>query len=302
MFHYASILISLFLLISCGKKEGALRYSDAPEVEIVSDPNLFPSVVMVVLPKGRGICTGTFISPRTVLTAAHCTKEEGRYQIISSFGGASAYQFENLGEGVLDDPFDVSLLILDNDTAKRSKNQVSIIGTEAVPMEKIRIVGYGCNSLDTKSGSGVKRAGTNSVSSVNQYIELHTPFSTLSVHNGRPILGPKDEAGSCFGDSGGPMFRSDEAENAIVGITHAGGKEVSHIVSQYININQPEVQNFLHAMDSQYSLGIFDYCNPADAINGPPCKSQSASMHIVEEIRSIVLKVCAWVKSLLIYF
>lgn len=278
-----------FLMIACGKQP-EVAYSSSPQVEALADQNAYPSVVMVVLPEGAGICTGTFISPRAVLTAAHCTQEDGRYSVMTAFGTFSTYTKLNLSEGLLEDPYDVSLLIFASDVAKRSSGQVAYLGSEGRAGEKIRLVGYGCNNLDTRRGAGIKRAGTNRIDSVGDYVELKTPFSApaRTVVN-RPILGPQDEAGSCFGDSGGPMFRSDAYENALVGITHAGGSNGSYIISQYLNLAQSAIQNFLHDADSHHSLGIYDYCNAADSI--PGACSQSASMEIMKFLENLCMKI-----------
>jgi hypothetical protein len=277
------------LLFGCGKPS-ATETSTAPQVEAVTDPSQYVPAVMVVMPGGAGICTGTFISPKAVVTASHCTQMNGTYRIISGFGSFLSNTHVNLGPGVVEDPEDISVLVLSEAYAKRAAGQVSVIGSEAVPGERIQIVGYGCNSLTTRRGAGVKRAGTNTVASVGEYVELNTPFSVDEPEDQRNILGPKDRAGSCFGDSGGPMFRAD---NVLVGVTHAGGTTSTRIISQYLNIQRPSIQSFLRTVDSDYNLGIFDYCNPEDSIAGSPC-SQSASLEILNFLKYYLMKILVW--------
>lgn len=290
-----SFIFLACLLGACGKSVEP-QFSDAPQVEVITDVTAYASVVRVILPNGAGLCTGTFISPRAVLTAAHCTQKNGLYKIYSGFGTFSTYDKVNLSTGQLEDPNDLSILILGSDAARRNNNQVAYIGSEARSGERIRIVGYGCNSLDTKLGSGQKRAGTNTIGWITDYLHLRTPFSSDS--SSRRILGPKDEAGSCFGDSGGPMFRADSYENSLVGITHAGGKQATFIESQYLNLGRSEIQNFIHSVNTTYSLGIFDYCQAGDSI--PGACGQQASLSFLESVRHHIIGFFTTLKTLVL--
>lgn len=289
-----ALILAALVLTACGQK-AEIAYSSAPQVEAIRASD-FPSAVMVVLPGGYGLCTGTFISPRAVLTASHCTSSSGRYSVVTSFGTFSTYDKERLGPGVVDDPEDLAVLILSSNVAKRAEGQVAYVSTEARSGDEIRIVGFGCNDLRSRRGAGVKRAGTNQIHTINDYIELRSPFP--AEYAGRGILGPQDEAGSCFGDSGGPMFLTGENDHALVGVTHAGGSNGTHIVSQYLNLGRSSIQTFLSTVDTDYSLGIYDYCNPSDSFQGPPCHSTTASMEIFETLRHFVVKIFRWIVAL----
>lgn len=289
------IIVSILLLGGCGKKSDEVYMSDAPQVEALTDPNAYPSVVLVVLPGGSGICTGAFVSPRAVLTAAHCTQGNGKYTVVSSFGRFTTYTKENMSSGQLEDPIDLSLLIFSSDVAKRASNQVAYMGSEVHSGERVRLVGFGCNSLDTKLGSGIKRSGTNTIAWMDDYLHLRTPFTYPDKSATKKILGPKDEAGSCFGDSGGPMFRADAYENSIVGITHAGGKHSTYIESQYLNTARSDIQHFMHTVDTNYSLGIYDYCHSGDSI--PGACGQHASLQFLNFLKRHVLDLITTIKK-----
>ena len=220
----------------------------------------YPGVVMILIP-GGGLCTGTFISPRAVLTAAHCTPRAGSYSVLSSFGSFVTSHYEKFGEGVVEDPNDIAILMFDKNYANAEEGQIHPIGTSVRAGETVQIVGYGCNDLSARTGSGKKRKGTNQIETVNDYIELASPDSIPSMHSdSRGILGPSNRAGSCFGDSGGPMFQTQKGNIAIVGATHAGGTDGNTIVSQYIDLNRADNLDFIHRVDSRHSLQVFDTC------------------------------------------
>src|SRR3989338_8573424 len=114
----ALIGISL-ALISCAKQTGdGLPAASSNYASITTG---YSPVAMVVLPNGAGICTGTFISTKAVLTAAHCAKENGRYSVVSSFGTFSTYTHPYMGPGVVDDPNDIAVLVFDTDVADASQ-------------------------------------------------------------------------------------------------------------------------------------------------------------------------------------
>src|SRR5687767_10661950 len=98
-------------LIACGKKSEN-SYSGAglpnPSASVVSATTGYSPVVMVVLPGGSGLCTGTFISKKAVLTASHCVSSSGRYSVVSSFGTFYTYTAERLGPGIVEDPSDIA--------------------------------------------------------------------------------------------------------------------------------------------------------------------------------------------------
>jgi len=213
--------------------------------------NDYPAVVKVILPLGRGLCSGTFVSPRAVLTAAHCTQEAGTYTIISAFGTFTTPYRTNFGPGEVDDPNDISIIYFDEDVASFEEGQIMPIGNTVSEGEILRIIGYGCNDIDTRRGSGIKRTGTNAVYEISDYIEFLTP-STSS----RNILGPENRAGSCFGDSGGPAAAMSDSGLILKGVAHAGGESNSGLVSEYIDITRNDNRNFLINANVTLSLGI----------------------------------------------
>ena len=256
------ILGILFLLLGCGKAEDSESLESASRYG-VAETSGYPAVVRVVFPGGAGLCTGAFVSPKAVLTASHCTQSSGTYTILSNFGTFTTNQKVNYGPGSVDDPNDISLLILASDVANPNANQVLPIGDRPRTRDRVRLVGYGCNDLDSGSGAGVKRTGTNQIYQMNDYIELNSPrVSNSNLLNGaRGLVGPENRAASCFGDSGSPLLYQVGNYYEVVGVGHAGGWNDSTVISQYADIGRTDNRSFLVNSDSSYSAGIFDFCN-----------------------------------------
>ena len=100
-------------------------------------------------------------------------------------------------------------MIFGNSVASRSLGQVYGVGSEVQTGETLRLVGFGCDNIETRDGSGVKRTGTNVVANIDDFVEFVTPEDATTgsaSQESQKILGPDNRAGSCFGDSGGPAL------------------------------------------------------------------------------------------------
>ncbi|MCB0416884.1 MAG: trypsin-like serine protease [Bdellovibrionaceae bacterium] len=244
-------LCALLFLVGCGARDlSSLPTPSASKVEFTND---YPSVVKVISPGGSGLCTGTFVSARAVLTASHCTQSSGTYTVITSFGTFYTSNRRNYGPGVVNDPRDISVLWFNSDVADENLGQVSKIGYGVREDDIVRLVGFGCGDIETRLGAGFKRTGTNAVYQISDYIELITPLNT---GGGQAIIGPVNRAGSCFGDSGGPMFLDFGGELRVVGVTHAGGYDSQYAYSDYVSLDRGDNRGFISGVNDDYNLGI----------------------------------------------
>lgn len=272
----ASLIV--LLTVRCAGPDG-YGYLEDPSMQTVSATGDYPSVVKISLPEGKGLCTGTQIAPRAVLTAAHCTTSNGAYRVYFPGGSRLTYLKETLDSGQLGDQGDLAVLIF----AQPFGEDYLPLGTTGVSYgDAIRLVGYGCDNLDTKLGTGVKRTGTNRVIRTGEFIEIATP---LTGENKRRVLGPQNLAGSCFGDSGGPMLRFSGNHLRVVGVAHAGGWNDTQLISRYVDLSQARNKAFLHDLDSEYDLGLFNPClhDPDSA----SCRATDAAVGITSLLTSL---------------
>jgi secreted trypsin-like serine protease len=253
LFQGTLILVTLAISVGCTKDNYSTSSIPAAAGRFSAVTTDFPGVVMVILPGNKGLCTGSIVSPRAVLTATHCLKTAGTYTVRSKNGDFQTNHVAYAGTGSVEDTHDIGLLIFDNVTLTNFNDEVYPIATKANVGDAVTLVGFGCSSVETKTGSGVKRAGTNRINTKDDYLNLLTPKSTSA----RGIIGDANQAGTCFGDSGGPLFVTVNGKLQIAGVTHAGGTYGNYYLSEFTNVaDQVTNRSFLANVDAQYNLNI----------------------------------------------
>jgi len=243
----ASILAMLVLILAAG----ALPAAAITGGELDGDAH--PNVGMLITEEiidgeiVRWRCSGTLIAPRVFLTAGHCTY--GQYAARVWFendmadvpdyplGGQVAIEGTPIAHPLYEwpagDHHDVGVVILDepvNDIPLATLPEPNLLGQ----LKKDRVLdgGYEEGAYFTSVGYGVvlydwpppelssgKDAGVDKIRmmSESQYVALTQVHLHLSQ---RAVF---DEDGSCFGDSGGPIFWEDAEENEIlVAVTSTG--------------------------------------------------------------------------------
>jgi len=240
-------------LIGCGKMKGNLPTASGIAVKVTSG---FPGVVMVILPGGNGFCSGTIVSQYAVLTATHCLKSTGLYTVRGPEGNVTTSTFVTNGSGTVSDPNDIGFLLFNKAIVKDNKN-IYGIANKVQEGDAVTLVGYGCDDPESALGGGIKRYGTNALyEKDDDFLILLTPVSTVH-HLG--IIGDSAQAGTCYGDSGGPMFVGNENNLKVAGVTHAGGLDSSgeNYISEFSNVvDNSDNHSFVYDVNAQYDLKI----------------------------------------------
>ncbi|MBQ49245.1 MAG: hypothetical protein CMP10_17845 [Zetaproteobacteria bacterium] len=249
-------------LIGCGQatQDSSLTVSNGQDI----DESEYPAVVMLYDAAKGALCTATFVTDDTVLTAAHCTmggevvdKKTGKVdhsiQLVRMLDPKTR-KVKVLAESVeiyrhpkWDEAFktkqvneyDIGTIKFPTGTAKA----VAEIGDTPSRGDEITIVGYGLNYVPRNqndidpSSVGVKRKGTNDVSMLNGGF-------IYFFGNTKTTDGDGTNVNAAPGDSGGPMFNE---AGQLVGVTSGGGRLLGRGVSLYIDLKSEMSKNFLNS-------------------------------------------------------
>ena len=230
MLNHNLFAITAFALASAvGCKPRGVAAVSGVKVTNGIDTDDYPAVVMLVNAEEATVCTGTFVTSATLLTAAHCLGHDKSGSLL--FGDTpsiAAYFTGAVGEEAALKPTDLAIVLFPPETAPAIQPLAS---TAAAAGDAVTLVGYGRSIARRSETSGDKRFGTNRLEKIEGGFLQLTGVAAATAG-----VAPGERAASAKGDSGGPLL----IDGAIVGVDSGGATDGANLKhSRYVDLFSP---------------------------------------------------------------
>ena len=188
-------------------------------------PGAWPDAVSVMYADGGG-CTGTLIAPDVVLTAGHCIEYSPTAIIANTVdydgpGGERIAVTRAMAHPGWEGSYDVGVLVLARPatTAPRPAATSCVFEQQFAVGAAVELVGFGATDLQGESFNSRLRQVTASVRDPDC---SGGDGCVSSISPGGEFVAGGMGIGSCFGDSGGPVYRTTPWGTYVVGVVSRG--------------------------------------------------------------------------------
>jgi hypothetical protein len=195
------------------------------------------------------LCSGSLISPTVFLTAGHCTAFAAGAvfyvtfapnifplpPLIQATAAHTAFPSLDLGVVILPEGTTSGIPALELPTEGYLDD---VLAKGGLGRQSALIVGYGRASL----GQGRETSGSVGVREVATTKVLWLQGNLLGLAGNAVNAG---RGGSCFGDSGGPVFLEDQNPDLVVAVTSFGLELGCHSIGGYFRLDTPAARSFL---------------------------------------------------------
>jgi len=266
---WIAALLAVLLGLTIVAPAMAIRYGEP-------DDGRHPYVGLMVAYDEEGTplwrCSGTLIAPQLFLTAGHCTEDPAdhveiwfdedltdaelhNYPIEGDVGGTpythpeydpNAFYTHDLGVVVLEEP-----VFMDEYGQLPEEGQYDYLATQ-----RGRVKG-----TFTTVGYGLQNANKNHLSAERLRLLAHPQL--IIMNSPTPFVGDfailmtnnAHTGGTCFGDSGGPLFFGGDESNLLVGVTSYGLNSQCAGTGGVYRIDRADDLDWLYGEFGQYLEG-----------------------------------------------